>query len=51
MWLNGTYGCDQINNGEMNKQLHQLSKFLEANHFSAVFLRLGYGKLLVFSPC
>mmetsp|Transcript_15717 Transcript_15717/g.19163 ORF Transcript_15717/g.19163 Transcript_15717/m.19163 type:complete len:322 (+) Transcript_15717:419-1384(+) len=42
MWLNGTYGCSQINQGKMDTNLKVLSDYLQTNQFSAIFLRLGY---------
>lgn len=46
LWLNGTYGCDMINHGKMEEQLQDLSTYLESNQFSAIFLRIGYGRCL-----
>lgn len=42
LWLNGTYGCQQIINGEMDQQMNKLRKYLTFTNASAVFLRIGY---------
>jgi len=42
MWLNGTYGCDLINEGQMDHQIKHLSNYLQSCKASAIFLRLGY---------
>ena len=40
--MNGTYGCEAILNGTMNRRLNDLRNYLEVTNASAVFLRVGY---------
>lgn len=42
LWLNGTYGCEQILSGEMDQQISKLGKYLQLSNASATFLRIGY---------
>jgi beta-mannanase len=42
LWLNGTFGCEQIVAGEMDHQIRKLSNFLQMSNASAIFLRIGY---------
>lgn len=42
MWLNGTYGCRQIMNGELDQKIESFRMYLEQANASAFFIRLGY---------
>lgn len=43
LWLNGTGGCRDLVQGELDDQVHGLMKYLEECQASRVFLRVGYG--------
>lgn len=45
LWLNGTRGCRQLMQGELDEQVHRLMKYLEQCQASRIFLRVGYGAL------
>jgi len=45
MWLNGTYGCNLINEGQKDHQIRKLSNYLKSCSAGVVFMRIGYGKL------
>jgi hypothetical protein len=43
LWLNGTQGCNDILNGNLDANLHQLFEYLQHVPAEKVFLRVGYG--------
>lgn len=42
MWLNGTYGCQQIINGDFDSNIESFRRYIERIQSPAVFIRLGY---------
>jgi hypothetical protein len=42
IWLNGTYGCQQIINGDLDRNIASFRKYIEQIQTPAVFIRLGY---------
>ena len=42
LWLNGTFGCDQIIQGQMETQIEQLAHYIYTSVASKIFLRIGY---------
>lgn len=42
MWLNGTYGCQQIINGDFDRNIESFRRYIEKVQTPAVFIRLGY---------
>jgi hypothetical protein len=50
LWLNGTQGCRDIVQGNLDAQLHELFHFLlEKVDVPKIFLRVGYGAYSIYS--
>lgn len=42
LWLNGTAGCNDVNSGALDANVHTLVQYLSTSNASQIFLRVGY---------